>query len=128
VGVETIRYYEREGLVPAPPRRGNGRRDYDAAAVARLHFIRRCRGFGFSLADTRQLMALAARTQTDCADAARVGLHLLAEVRVRLAELARLEAALTELTAACGSGRPECSLLRALQGAAPGPVNAPESG
>jgi MerR family mercuric resistance operon transcriptional regulator len=128
VGVETIRYYEREGLVPAPPRRGNGRRDYDEAAVARLHFVRRCRSFGFSLAETRQLLALAGQAETNCAAAAEVGAHLLLQVRERLAELARLEAALAQVTSTCGAGRSDCGLLRVLQGAAPGPVSAPESG
>jgi MerR family mercuric resistance operon transcriptional regulator len=126
VAVETIRYYERAGLIPAPPRRGNGRRDYDAAAVARLHFVRRCRSFGFSLAEARTLLALADQSETDCAAAAEVGGHLLSKVRARLAELARLEAALAQVTAACGAGRPDCGLLRVLQGEAP--VSAPGSG
>jgi MerR family mercuric resistance operon transcriptional regulator len=73
VGIETIRYYEREGIVPKAERTASGRRVYCRDAIARLRFIRRCRDHGFSIADSRTLMALRKDNDTACAEAMEVG-------------------------------------------------------
>jgi DNA-binding transcriptional MerR regulator len=114
VSIETIRYYERAGIVPPPERSASGRRLYDHGAVARLRFIRRSRDLGFSIPDIRALIALTADGPLACADAQRIGAHHLARTRQRIADLRALEAALEELVELCDAGRPECPLLRRL--------------
>jgi len=99
VAIETIRYYERRGIVPLPDRAASGRRLYDDAAVARLRFVRRCRDLGFSLDDVRTLFALADGEPAACGAVRSLGERHLDEVRSRIADLRRLEAALEELAA-----------------------------
>ena len=111
VHIETIRYYEREGIIPPPGRAANGRRLFSNEDIARLRFIRRCRGLGFSIADIRALMGLSSSTGTSCAEIGALGRAQLAKVRARMRELARLEAALAELVAECGAGRTACPML-----------------
>lgn len=114
VGIETIRYYEREGIVPKAERTGSGRRVYGREAIARLRFIRRCRDHGFSIADSRTLMALSNGGDTVCAEAMQVGARHLSDVRRKIAELQQLEAALEELAANCANGRVYCPMLESL--------------
>ena len=114
VSIETIRYYEREGIVPAPGRAPSGRRLYSRDEIGRLRFVKRCRDLGFAIAEIRSLMKLADGTDNSCADAGRLGRAQLVETRKKLAELARLEAALSELVESCDSGRTECAMLTAL--------------
>ena len=116
VGIETIRYYEREGIVPKAERTGSGRRVYNREAIARLRFIRRCRDHGFSIADSRTLMGLAKDSDAACADALKVGTRHLNEVRHKIAELQQLESALEELAANCANGRVHCPMLDVLTG------------
>lgn len=116
VGIETIRYYEREGIVPKAERTGSGRRVYNPEAIARLRFIRRCRDHGFSIADSRTLMALSKGGDTACAEAMGVGARHLRDVRRKIAELQQLEAALEELAANCANGRVHCPMLESLTG------------
>ena len=89
VGIDTIRYYEREGLLPPPRRRASGYRDYDAAAVDRLRFIRRAKSLGFTLDEIRELLALSADHQHGMRDVKRRAETKLAEVDQRIAELQR---------------------------------------
>lgn len=116
VGIETIRYYERENIVPKAERTASGRRVYNHEAIARLRFIRRCRDHGFSIADSRTLMALAKNNDTGCSTALEVGTRHLGEVRRKIAELKKLEAALEELAANCANGRVHCPMLDVLTG------------
>jgi MerR family mercuric resistance operon transcriptional regulator len=111
VNIETIRYYEREGIVARPPRAQNGRRVYGAAEVADLTFIRRCRDLGFPMSDARTLLALSHGREENCDRARDLASRHLVAVRDRIAELGRLEAALAELTANCASGSPLCPML-----------------
>lgn len=116
VGIETIRYYERKGIVPKPERTAAGRRVYSAAGITRLRFIRRCRDHGFSIADSRRLMALTNDNDTACSKALEVGERQLVKVRLKIAELQQLEAALEELAANCADGRVDCPMLEVLTG------------
>jgi len=118
VGVETIRFYEREGLMPRPPRRASGYRKYSDDAVVRLGFIRHAKELGFGLKDIRELLALRVTPTKTCADVRKRAEAKLADVRARLGMLQRMEAALVELTAACRGRGPTgaCPILDALEG------------
>jgi MerR family mercuric resistance operon transcriptional regulator len=115
VSIETIRYYEREGIVGRPARAGSGRRLYSAAEIADLTFIRRCRDLGFPMSDARTLLALSHGQEQNCDRARDLASGHLAAVRARITELRRLEAALEELTGNCASGSPLCQLLDELR-------------
>jgi Hg(II)-responsive transcriptional regulator len=116
VGGETVRFYEREGLLDEPRRTRSGYRQYDAAALARLKFIRRAQELGFSLREIRDLLALRLDDEADCTDVQQRAERRLAEVRARIRDLRRMEARLKELTAACDANRRkmECPLLDTL--------------
>ena len=114
VSIETIRYYEREGVVPAPRRAANGRRVYSEKEVGRLRFIRRCRDLGFSISVAKALLSLSQGENENCAVVKDIGSAHLNEVRSKIAELKALEAALKELTANCQSGSTSCQMLEAL--------------
>lgn len=126
VKIETIRWYEREGVVPPAERSAAGRRLYDDDAVARLRFVRRCRDLGFPLAEIRALLALPAAADAPCDAVRALGERRLAGVRARLAELRALESALSGLLADCAAGREDCPALdRLFEGpAAPDPQRA----
>ncbi len=114
VHIETIRYYERTGLIPPPGRDSGGRRLFSSADMARLAFIRRCRELGFASADIRTLMGLAGRPDTACARVGELGRAQLAQIRDRIARLGELARALEELIAHCGDGRSACPMLEEL--------------
>lgn len=108
VDVQTIRYYEKQGLLPAPARRDNGYRDYDDAHVERLAFIRHCRALDLSLTDVRQLLLMWDQTKSnemhvgdDVEDL--LDVHL-ARVRARLIHLQTLEQQLMALRSRCQGG------------------------
>lgn len=116
VSIDTIRFYEREGLLPPPRRRASGYRDYDHGAVIRLTFIRRAKDLGFPLDEIRELLALS----TDHVHGVR-GVKQRAESRLmalddRIRELERVRSGLKHLIDACpGKGDPEhCPILQAL--------------
>lgn len=114
VGIDTVRYYERAGLLPAPPRRASGYRAYPADSVARLRFIRRAKDLGFTLTEIGELLELSGRGDVpEIREAAR---HKLDLVEHKLAELQRVRDGLRQLIAACpGHGPAEhCPILRAL--------------
>jgi MerR family transcriptional regulator, mercuric resistance operon regulatory protein len=114
VHIETIRYYEKIGLVPKPLRSAGGRRLYDVAAVQRLRFVRRARDLGFVLEDIRSLIALATEP-ANCGDVLAIAERHHKDVRSRIADLRHLERRLAELTAACQrDGDTECGLIDAL--------------
>ena len=115
--VETIRYYQRCGLVPVPAR-ANGRvRRYSAEILARLSFIRRARDLGFSLADVKQLLRL--ERSPGCRDARSLAARKLATVEERIADLQRIRGSLRALVSQCdaGSGR-DCPIISAFAKAA----------
>ena len=114
VNIETIRYYEREGIVPAADRSANGRRLYDVAAIARLRFIRRCRDLGFPISDVRTLLDLSDNASRQCDDVRAISERHLSDVRERIADLQELEAALSELVQCCVDAQSECPTLKQL--------------
>lgn len=119
--VDTVRYYEKTGLLPVPQRQANGYRAYTPAHLQRLMFIRRCRLLDISLADIARLLDYAAQPQADCAGVdALIDLHL-GQVRERMAHLQALERQLGDLRKQCGvrRGSPhpvaECGILQSLE-------------
>src|SRR5690606_2632384 len=124
VGVETVRFYEREGLVPAPKRRPSGYRQYAADTVRRIHFVQAAKELGFTLREIRELLNLRVTVGRKCADVRKLAHEKLAAVDAKLTELQRMRAALAELAASCIDKGPtrECALLDALD--AQGNVNA----
>lgn len=113
---ETIRYYEREGILPAAPRAQNGYRRYDSTHVARLQFIRQCRELNIPLADIVRLLAHLDNPQIDCAEVNLLLDQQIEALRRRISELRGLRARLEQLRAQCGPGRSasKCGVLREL--------------
>jgi DNA-binding transcriptional MerR regulator len=117
VGIETIRYYEREGIVPKPGRSPNGRRKYTRDDIANLRFIKRCRELGFALQDARALLLISQGGNVDCGNVLEFGLSQLEDVRTKIEELRKLEVALEELTSNCRAGSPQCPMLDQIRSA-----------
>lgn len=113
--LETIRYYEKVGLLPEPPRATNGYRIYDAAHERRLRFILRGRELGFDIMEIRGLLALMDGGQQTCAEVkARTDRHL-ADIHAKIADLQRMAQVLTRTAAQCsGDMVPECPIIEAL--------------
>lgn len=115
VKVETIRYYERIGLLPVPARTEGGHRLYDREDGRRLKFIRRARELGFSIGEVRELLRLVDGGAYTCAQVKAVTARHLADVRRKLADLRRLERTLGTVAARCEGGTvPDCPILDAL--------------
>ena len=113
--VETIRYYERIGILPAPARTAGGQRAYAPDHLRRLAFVRRARGLGFGLDQARALLDLAHQPDRDCAAVDAVARVHLAEVDRKLADLAALRRELADLVDRCSHGRvAECRIIGAL--------------
>lgn len=122
VTVETIRYYERKGVVPRPPRSVSGRRLYDADAIARLRFVRRCRDLGFPLANVRILLTLSGEADP-CASVRELGEGHLDAVRAKIADLRCLEGALERLLEGCATSDCRCPALQTLFASERDPVS-----
>lgn len=109
VGIDTVRYYEREGLLPQAQRRSSGYRMYDADDIQRLRFIRRAKALGFTLPEVRDLLALSSREDGDMAAMKAVARQKLADVDARIAELTRIRDGLSALIGLCpGQGALRC--------------------
>ena len=116
VPIDTIRYYEREGLLPEPLRRASGYRSYNETAVRQLRFIRRAKDLGFTLEEIRDLLALSSDRRGGVKAVRKRAEQRLASIDARIAELMRIRKGLQQLVEACpGHGDPEhCPILRAL--------------
>jgi MerR family mercuric resistance operon transcriptional regulator len=113
--IETIRYYERIGLLPHPARSASGYREYLPEEVDRLRFITRGRELGFSLDEIRSLLTLADDPTLACRDVDQLARHHLADVQQRLRELRRIARELERTIAICAGGkRGQCTILGAL--------------
>jgi MerR family mercuric resistance operon transcriptional regulator len=124
---ETIRYYEKVGLLPKPQRTASGYRAYRPGDIARVRFITRGRALGFSLDEIRSLLHLSESPNLACGDVDALARQHLAEVREKLAQLQRMEAELVATIERCRGGqRATCAVLEslALEG---GPLDAPVS-
>ncbi|MGL4317951.1 MAG: MerR family DNA-binding protein [Pseudomonas sp.] len=114
VNLETIRFYERSGLLPQPQRSASGYRHYQAVDVRRLRFIRRGRELGFSLEEIRSLLDLAAHPESPCDAADRMAREHLDAIEMRIRDLQSMQAELSKI-ATCQSGHAgHCRLLEAL--------------
>jgi MerR family mercuric resistance operon transcriptional regulator len=116
VNIETIRYYERIKILPAPRRTTGGRRVYGPAETRSLSFIRRSRELGFSLNEIRALLALASDNGTNtCAEVRKLAAHHLADVHVRIADLHAMASVLSDAVRRCDAGELRgCPLIEAL--------------
>lgn len=113
--LETVRYYEKIGLLPEPPRTSGGHRAYGTTHERRLRFILRARELGFSLEEIRALLRLADERDRPCAEARTVAAAHLQDVRAKIADLKRMERVLKNVVAECGDGTlPECPLIETL--------------
>lgn len=113
--IETIRYYERVGILPEPDRAQNNYRHYDEFHRRRLRFVRRCRDLGFSLEEVRTLLDMIAGGTRSCAEVEALARGHLHEVRAKLNDLRQLEFRLSELVSRCDGGNtPDCSFLEEL--------------
>jgi len=117
VGVETIRFYEREGLIVEPPRRESGYRQYPLETVSRIRFIKRAKNLGFSLKEIRELLCLRLDPETTCEDLRKRAEAKIADIAEKVRALQKMEKALTDLAAACSGRGPasECPILEALE-------------
>ena len=122
VDVETIRYYEKERLLPAPTRQSNGYRKYGAAHLERLAFIRHCRALDMPLAEVKRLLNFVAHPEADCRDIDQLIDEQLTRVRARLKSMRALEKQLAALRDQCAAGHSagECGILHELVAAAHG--------
>jgi Cd(II)/Pb(II)-responsive transcriptional regulator len=122
VDVETIRYYEKAGLLPEPGRSDNGYRVYVAKHLERLSFIRHCRALDIPLNEIKRLLHFVEQPDADCGDIDRLIDRQLNKVRARLNSLQALEKQLSTLRGRCGSKRVagECGILHELVAAAHG--------
>lgn len=117
VGVETIRFYERRGLIEEPPRRESGYRQYTPEVVVRLGFIRRAKDLGFSLKEIAELLSLRVDPDSTCADVKARAAAKIAAIEEKIAELRRMKKALGVLHDACSGVGPtsQCPILDALE-------------
>src|SRR5438128_752925 len=113
--IETIRYYERVGLLPVPSRSSGGYRLYSRDHLKRLNFVRRARVLGFSIGEVRTLLRLADERKRPCAEVRVVADAHLKEVRAKIADLRRMERVLKTTVARCASGkRADCPVIETL--------------
>lgn len=114
--IETIRFYEKEGLLPPPGRTEGGHRLYTTEMVGRLVFVRRCRELGFSMAEIGQLLSLVDGDQVSCERVKDIAdLHLV-DIRSKIADLRKMERTLRDLSSQCsGDDVPQCPIIEVLQ-------------
>lgn len=120
VNVQTVRYYERRGLIPEPPRTSGGFRQYSPDHVARIRFIKRAQELGFTLDEAGELLNLRATPEADRADVRAVAQEKRDEIEQKIADLQRMQTTLNHLIAACeGHGTTDdCPILHALEDSA----------
>src|SRR6267378_6896227 len=129
--IETIRYYEKAGLLPVPAGSPAGYRRYGSTHLKRLTFIRRARALGFSIEEVRKLLKLADERKRPCAEVRVVAGAHLEDVRAKIADLRAMERVLRETVARCADGRrTDCALIEALYREAPNqtfqPLDSPD--
>lgn len=117
VGVETVRFYEREGLLEEPARRASGYRQYSQDAVDQIRFIKRAQQLGFSLKEIAELLALRVDAETSCDQVKERAAAKLAEVERKMVELQHMRQALLQVASLCEEEGPSsrCPMLDALE-------------
>ncbi|MBL8239984.1 MAG: heavy metal-responsive transcriptional regulator [Bryobacterales bacterium] len=116
VNVETIRYYERNGLLPKAPRTASGYRRFSVEYVTRLRFIRHAQELGFTLKDIKELLAIRVKPGSSCSDVRRKAESKIADIDERIRQLQAIREGLHQITATCSGQGPatNCSILEAL--------------
>ena len=113
--VETVRYYERIGLLPKAGRSPGGQRRFAPDHLKRLNFIRRARGLGFSLDEIRTLLNLADKGEESCDEVRRIAFDQLDQIAHKIADLQSMQTVLSDMAARCVGGTiPDCPILDAL--------------
>lgn len=115
MGIETIRFYEREGLIDEPPRRESGYRQYTFDVVARLTFIKRAQELGFSLKEISELLSLKLHPRASCAQVKKRAEAKVTDIEMKILDLQRMKKGLMGLIGSCVSTQPvtECPILEA---------------
>lgn len=118
VGVETVRFYEQQGLLAKPSRTASGYRQYGEDVVARLQFIQRAKELGFTLNEIKELLSLRVDPDTSCEDVRARAEVKIADIEGKIRTLQRMKKALVRLTQECSEkgGGSECPILDALDG------------
>lgn len=118
VSIETLRYYEQQGLILSPDRDANGYRKYEPDVVRRIRFIKRAQDVGFTLRDIRELLSLKADPGASCSDVRDRAVGKLIEIKEKIDVLSRMRDVLSTWTDACPSRGPVdvCPILDALDG------------
>jgi MerR family mercuric resistance operon transcriptional regulator len=114
VNIETIRYYEREGVIPKPGRSAAGRRLYTANEIAKLRFVKRCRNLGFRIPIIQTFLSLTTQDKRSCGEVKALANDHLAEIDAKIDNLTRLREALLSLSKNCDDGTAACPMLEAL--------------
>jgi MerR family mercuric resistance operon transcriptional regulator len=115
VNIETIRYYERIGMLPAPPRTAGGHRIYDRERAKRLGFVKRSRELGFSLDEIRAMLSLVDGGGYTCAEVREMTVRHRNDVRRKIADLRKMERALGHMISQCsGDTVPDCPIINEL--------------
>ncbi len=117
VNVETVRYYERRGLIPEPPRRDSGYRQYSHEMVTRIQFIKHAKELGFSLKEIDELLSLRLDPKTPCLEVKKRTEAKISDIEEKIKSLQQMKKSLVKLKAACnGQGFiNECPILEALE-------------
>ena len=118
INIETVRYYEREGLLPKATRSASGYRLFSVNAAQRLRFIRRAQDLGFSLKEIRELLALRLSQKPSCAEVLRRTEVKISEIEAKIKSLESMRKCLRKLTQSCNENVPlsECPILESLDG------------
>lgn len=121
VNIQTVRYYERRGLIPEPPRRRSGYRQYSHDDLERIQFIRHAQEVGFTLREISELLSLRVHPNTTCTQVRERAKAKIAEIEEKIHALERMKTALTRLAAKCQGDGPtsECPILESLGETAP---------
>ena len=115
VNIETVRYYEKIGLIPKPYRSEGGNRLYNMEQVKRLAFIKRCRELGFPLDTIREFLKLADEKNFTCAEIADISQHHLQDIRAKIRDLKKIESHMKDMLSQCNKNNtPDCAFIEIL--------------
>ena len=117
VNIETLRYYERKGIIPKPPRTSSNYRLYSKETVRRVRFVKRAQELAFSLREIKELLALRATREAKCQDVRRQALHKIEEIDEKMRTLEAMKGVLRKLVKECASTRApvsDCPILESL--------------
>ncbi len=115
VNIETIRYYERVGVLPPPPRTDGGHRVYGIEHIKQLNFVRRCRELGFQLASIKEMLGMVDGGNVTCEQVKAISKNHLEDVRSKIADLKKMERTLSRTVSQCAGGQgSDCPIIDSL--------------